>query len=227
MSHFSVAVFSSEPKDVARLLEPYNENVGCLSPFSVFEESDDFGIDPVKQKRGHWYNPNAKWDWWEIGGRWSGFLNLKENRIGRYNHLPPKLKQKQLDHHVCDQAFITDCLLERNETKYRRALRHWEIAVEGAEMTDEEKEHCFILYRPEYYKQQFGSKERFADETSEFRTYAFITAEGAWHETATMGWFGCDNATRESRDAYNLAFDEYLKLAQRQSLLITIVDCHI
>ena len=24
------------------------------------------------------YNPNSKWDWWVIGGRWSGYLVLKE-----------------------------------------------------------------------------------------------------------------------------------------------------
>lgn len=24
------------------------------------------------------YNPDSKWDWWVIGGRWSGFLVLKE-----------------------------------------------------------------------------------------------------------------------------------------------------
>ena len=24
------------------------------------------------------YNPNSKWDWYSIGGRWSGFLPLKE-----------------------------------------------------------------------------------------------------------------------------------------------------
>lgn len=24
------------------------------------------------------WNPNAKWDWWQIGGRWGGFFQLKE-----------------------------------------------------------------------------------------------------------------------------------------------------
>ena len=26
------------------------------------------------------YNPNAKWDWYCVGGRWSGFLVLKERQ---------------------------------------------------------------------------------------------------------------------------------------------------
>lgn len=27
-------------------------------------------------------NPNKRWDWWEVGGRWSGFLKLKEGAHG-------------------------------------------------------------------------------------------------------------------------------------------------
>lgn len=33
---------------------------------------------------------------------------------------------------------------------------------------------------------------------SDFSTYAFITADGEWHETGRMGWFGMDDATRSS-----------------------------
>ena len=29
------------------------------------------------------YNPNSKWDWWEIGGRWSGMINGDDSaRVG-------------------------------------------------------------------------------------------------------------------------------------------------
>lgn len=226
MSHYSVAVFSHEPTDVKRLLAPYDEDVDRSSPFAVFEEDEECDPDPGTGKRGYWYNPNAKWDWWVIGGRSSGFLRLKENRIGRYDHLSDEEKQKQLENHVCDQAFIRDCRLDRDETKYRKALRRWEIMVEGAALREEEAPFVAV-FTPEYYREQYGTKERYAEEIADFRPFAFVTAEGAWHETGSMGWFGCDNATRESRDAYNLAFDTYLQLALEQNLYITIVDCHI
>lgn len=34
---------------------------------------------------GYWHNPNAKWDWWQLGGRWAGFLMVKKgsNTAGR------------------------------------------------------------------------------------------------------------------------------------------------
>lgn len=28
------------------------------------------------------YNPNSKWDWYSLGGRWSGMIKLKEGAIG-------------------------------------------------------------------------------------------------------------------------------------------------
>jgi len=30
--------------------------------------------DPQKNRYGYWQNPNKKWDWWTIGGRWTGKL---------------------------------------------------------------------------------------------------------------------------------------------------------
>jgi hypothetical protein len=38
--------------------------------------------DPEKGRYGYWENPNAKWDWYSLGGRWTGFFKLKEGRNG-------------------------------------------------------------------------------------------------------------------------------------------------
>jgi len=31
---------------------------------------------------GYWANPNAKWDWYSLGGRWTGFFRLKDGPDG-------------------------------------------------------------------------------------------------------------------------------------------------
>ena len=54
-----------------------------------------------------------------------------------------------------------------------------------------------------------------------------VTPDGEWHETGRMGWWGMDDATAESREAFRESFEAFLKEAQKQNLLITIVDCHI
>ncbi len=34
------------------------------------------GRDEIIGHYGHWRNPNAKWDWWSIGGRWTGHFAI-------------------------------------------------------------------------------------------------------------------------------------------------------
>lgn len=33
--------------------------------------------DPETGKYGYWENPNRKWDWYQLGGRWRGYFKLK------------------------------------------------------------------------------------------------------------------------------------------------------
>jgi len=35
------------------------------------------GRDEKTGKYGYWENPNAKWDWYQLGGRWNGFFKMK------------------------------------------------------------------------------------------------------------------------------------------------------
>lgn len=34
-------------------------------------------VNPDTGEYGYWENPNAKWDWYQIGGRWTGFFKMK------------------------------------------------------------------------------------------------------------------------------------------------------
>lgn len=33
--------------------------------------------DPKTGKYGYWFNPQAKWDWFQVGGRWAGYFLIK------------------------------------------------------------------------------------------------------------------------------------------------------
>lgn len=107
MSHFTVMVIGENPEEQ---LAPYQENnMGdCPSEFlefsdetesltetwdqltdeersefkSISEFAKDEGYDEHEGKFGYFENPNAKWDWYVLGGRWSGFLKLKEGAEG-------------------------------------------------------------------------------------------------------------------------------------------------
>ncbi len=49
----------------------------CAKEFLQFVEDSDADIDDETGKKGYWENPNAKWDWFRVGGRWAGHFRLK------------------------------------------------------------------------------------------------------------------------------------------------------
>jgi len=49
----------------------------------VATEYHGYKKDSETGKYGYWENPNSKWDWYQIGGRWSGMLPVKAGAEGR------------------------------------------------------------------------------------------------------------------------------------------------
>lgn len=54
----------------------------ALGTFGEYESIDDlvnyfFGYMKKNGRYGYFHNPNAQWDWYEIGGRWQGELKTK------------------------------------------------------------------------------------------------------------------------------------------------------
>ncbi len=106
MSHFTVMVIGEDPEK--QLAPYQENNMGdCPEEFLSFNdhtdevlkdwaEADDETIDkygnvekyaeeyhgykkdPETGKYGYWVNKNAKWDWYQLGGRWTGFFKVKE-----------------------------------------------------------------------------------------------------------------------------------------------------
>ena len=234
MSHFSVAVFSHRPEDVEELLAPYNEQTED-EEYLEFEEAcesmEDIRARYAQEKQdsesfeaflSRWYgyayneeldacgylcNPNAKWDWWEIGGRWHNELRLKKGE-------------------KCDQAQLKNIDLSPDVEELAKARRFWEVCVEGQSIAENENPEDFKpFFRKEYYIDQFGDKETYATRVTGFTCWAFVAPNGEWYENGQMGWFAANDATKESRDRFALELEDMLK--SDPNLWLTIVDCHI
>ncbi|MGG5344003.1 hypothetical protein [Enterococcus sp. AZ192] len=208
MSHFTVAVITEKgtEQEVDKLLAPYQENnMGdCPQEYLEFNEDDDCDIDEQTGKKGYWENPNRKWDWYKIGGRWSGLLKLKTGE-------------------KINVAQIKDIDLSLDQAAYDEAIRFWEVIVEGLPKQEGEEFHSF--WKPEYYVETYGTKEKYAMDVAEFSTFAMVLPDGKWTEKGEMGWFGIDDSTSESRQEYKQTFKEILET--KSDYYITIVDCHI
>lgn len=212
MSHFAVAVFchTDDGAELERLLAPYQENnMGdCPKKYLTFFKDEDCDVDEETGERGYWENPNKKWDWWLIGGRYSNWFKTKAGQTVNYSQ-------------------IGDLDLSLDQEMYQKALRFWEVVVENSPLRpDEDEDDFYHFYKPIYYVNQYGTKEEYAKARADITPWAFVTSDGVWHEQGAMGWFGMNDATKNSRVVFREAFHKALQDAASTDYVV-LVDCHI
>lgn len=257
MSHYSVLVFQDEDSySVEEMLEPFDENRGVKSyinrtkeeliaeakneqeiyrnqepkfkglfsaeeleeylAIKTDEEYYDFAIKHLVygelDEDGNeicYYNPDAKWDWYAYGGRWSGLLHTKDGE-------------------EVDEGYVRDLDFSPNKDDYNYYSRFWEVNVEGAALYDTETEEMYsTYYNPEFLKERYKTKERFATCMSGFSTFAVIMPGGTWWEKGQMGWFGCSDETDEEAVEWDTSYYENFIAEAHPDWYVTVIDCHI
>lgn len=144
------------------------------------------------------YNPDSRWDWWCIGGRFSEEKDIQ--KIGEYKvklHKDDGIEDKQLRVLYPESAEHYDCMIKDEP---------------GASM-----------YSSEYIKKIYPT---FSDYMRRADLYSILTPDGEWLEAGKMGWWGISLSGDEDKINWDKNFvkliddfdDEYY---------ITIVDCHI
>ena len=156
------------------------------------------------------YNPDSKWDWYQIGGRWSDSLR---DKFGEYDDT---LQIKDWDYNYIDP----------DDVKYYS--RFWDVVVEGMPETEEEKEnHTFFTFKNDkYYREKYGNKSEYIKSMLTFSTYAVLTPDGEWLAPGEMGWWGCSLADPATEGSWERNFTSLIDTADPEDY-ITIVDCHI
>ena len=192
---------------------PYDYvNETNLEEYLAVVKNEGFDISEHDNEGNLYYfgNKDAKWDWYEIGGRWSGML-------------------KKLDSTRCDECEVKDLDLSLDKDMYEKAKRFWEVVVDKQPLKDGEYADGFTSwYKDSYYKDTFGDKETFAKDKASLSTLAMLL-DGKWYEQGKMGWFGMSDTTSESLQEYTSFFDKKLKELKvtHPHAKVTLVDCHI
>lgn len=191
--------------------------------------------DPEKNLYGYWYNPQAKWDWYTVGGRWNNFFKtktgyanealvkdidiegMKEEAINRanndYDELDKVLKGRPLPSW---KKIFNDC--KKDVDKARNIYSNLEVVKDLNEakfFTFEDLTEVFCNSRAEYIKKCVDSV---------MLPFAFVK-EGNWYSRGDMGWFGCVSDEKERSD-WKQSFKEVFDSLSPETKL-TIVDCHI
>lgn len=192
MSHFTVLVSAKNDEELAAKLQPFHEYecTGIEDQYVVeVDVTDRVKEDYQKygegeslaefakewgnytERNGRFYdytNPNAKWDWWKIGGRWTGKLKLKMPNMGR-NGSPGLMTEPNTNPNYADVALagdvdwqgIHDESVQRELESYK--LRHHYIALaEKADIPEEYYQDAEKQFQENEYAQKVGSPHKLA-----------------------------------------------------------------
>ena len=197
--------------------------------------------DGKVQKAVEFTNPNKKWDWWVIGGRYKDHLLLKDGtRVS-------SAKKKDIDFEgmeasVWEQAARSydevygwvpaeelDQLRSLSEDELRKLVRDDVLPgpLRGVSM-DLCGTHSFRQYHYNDVKRLLTmSREEYSDTIAKIVWMPFtLVDDKGWFSRGDMGWFGM-------YEEGPLQYEEYIKqVSDRISSLpddtmITVVDCHI
>lgn len=182
-------------------------------------------------------NPNAQWDWWTAGGRWSDYLVPKNGTKatpfhGRKRDIDFAAKRAE-----CEAvAAIEWDIVDRAVSAHLKDYKKWDV-VRDACGNDYDKARTDYNSQPAV-KAFRESKERWLDSLDNYlmpkaayvaqqglrgiTPFAFLR-DGKWAQKGEMGWWACVSNEKEN---WNAQFADLLGAVPDEHFL-TIVDCHI
>jgi hypothetical protein len=91
--------------------------------------------DETTGRYGYWENPNKKWDWWAIGGRWSGYFPVKAEGAVRLGKKSWTMGDEEPEAGHADFTRKRDIDWDLVATKTREAIEKfhngWEQVIAG------------------------------------------------------------------------------------------------
>jgi hypothetical protein len=175
--------------------------------------------DKTTGKYGYWVNPKAKWDWYQLGGRWRGMLKLKEGATGATG-ASGGLHNAQAKEGWCDSAMIKDIDFDGIAEEYRiGAEKSW---AEYLQKKKEEPENKILEYL--YSVRENDTKETYINRQTNFSTFA-ILKDKVWYEKGEMGWWAVVHDEKDDKD-WDSEFRNLLDSLEPDTL-ISVYDCHI
>lgn len=141
--------------DQTKALQGYVDS-GDYSYSSLQDAAEDHGYNNKHNgKYGYWENPNAKWDWYVVGGRWSGNFDIRvtarphtfgsamprplPENPGRIDLSMNRNDQKKRDQNLAEgcadwalkSAVDVERTMNKGEARARARWMYWAEALQG------------------------------------------------------------------------------------------------
>jgi len=183
--------------------------------------------DPKRQ--GYDFNPKAKWDWYQLGGRWAGFFNLKPETKGVVGEVSWTRENDLPEVGTADQAHKKDIdFVQMREDNFEEACSTYDEFKDKLDAGDMSPGDGYFQFgienkgdRDNYIPE---TREEYVGRRSDVSTFA-VLKDGKWYEKGSMGWWGF---VGEEKDP-NIWITEFNKLMTElpDDTLLSIYDCHI
>jgi len=191
---------------------------------------------------GYYHNPNANWDWYEIGGRFPGLLLVKDDVK---DILPLSESEDKNTRHPTGYRYVNGARMKdiewykmrelrldavkANYARLAEAFRTKDLSKIGGIATINEEGifgwGCTLFSKDETLEEYLDRKGATEIDMYPICTYAFVNAAGEWNASGDMGWFGLSSNDKPERTW----LDETRCLVEkiREDDFMVIVDCHI
>lgn len=177
-----------------------------LTPEEIDDEIVDYhGYNKVGDDWFRKTNPNAQWDWWVVGGRWTGFFKLKEGKDGELGTKSLMMMGHKVDEETADVVRKGDVDFDYMRDKAEvRAIKEIDIVLEAIKGTPE----------PLSWDQV---REKFSNKIDESRNYynsqpRIVAFNNVTKKNSDIfGWMA-------SYEDYNFTREEYIKNERNRAI---------
>ena len=185
-------------------------------------------------------NPNAKWDWWTVGGRYAGKIAGNQARVGGLDFgamLSAAKAQRAGWWDACEAKYASEHPIPG--LSFTEALAAWNAKLvefradpgpTGVHGRIDADDHAKALQAAvgfadwEGVPYDSGTREQFIDKARPLTTFALVK-DGQWYERGEMGWFACVS-DEKAADQWDSEVAALLADLPADAWL-TVVDCHI
>jgi hypothetical protein len=190
----------------------------------VFPTFDDYmeelygPRDEKTGRYGEWFNPNSQYDWYQLGGRFTGHLVLKPGREGLIGS--PGICTAAAGRGRADQAEKGDIdFTAMSRERYARILDAWsELERSGQTGHRHAKWRCDI---PETVTSREQLLE-FARKRSVHNAPTAFVVNGEW----AGPWWLKDGVTEQAAAEWDARYAALLASLTDETIL-TVIDCHV
>lgn len=276
MSHFLVMVIGNDPEkqlekyDESIEVDPYVIEIGestktrminwCAREYNfkgTFEEccekySKDWNEDYKKEPlTGRWvevstYNPNSKYDYYELGGRWGGFITALKNKpnisanqalfgdIDTEAIIKQKANLALADYRKIASLFDNN-IIPKVDVKWLdlwKQLRGEKKRIDildiynsqpAVKLAHEKIKETSVHFDIDNY--QMTEEEYVKYHTRDLFSVFAVVKDGKWYDSGTMGWFGMSSNNKPEEEWSKEVKDLMKDLSD--DTLISFYDCHI